>query len=357
MIDVVEIPDPPKRSLSSANVGVSPISKLNILRVIEPGEWEDFTLELASIWKEKYSRVVRCGGAGDMGRDILVYRSENCSEWENFQCKRYRNPMGLTDAVIEIAKLVYYSFIGEYTLPIKYYFVVSQGVSVQLLNALHNPDKLKKEVIKRWDKSCSSKITSLKTVSLTDQITEYIQSVDFAIFDHIPPIKLIELHENTPDHIRRFGAYFPERPEAATPPHLIKSNETVYTKELLRAFSDKEKIKITNDELCDYKRYQDEFSSARRSFYSAENLELFSRDWLKENDSYKKLTEECYDAVSPVIYSDHGNGYKKYLATLTQATSLSYNSHPLNSYIGIKDKKGMCHQLVNYGKVKWVEDE
>jgi len=357
LISVIEIPNPPKRPLSSANVGVSPISKINILRVLEPGEWEDFTLELATIWKKEYSHAVRCGGAGDMGRDIIVYCSDKCSEWENFQCKRYRAPMGVADATLEIAKLVYYSYIGEYTLPIKYYFVASQGVSVQLLNALNNPKKLKNELINRWDKSCASKITSSKKIPLSGEIRKYIQSIDFNIFDHIPPIKLIEFHENTSYHIHRFGACYPERPEAEVPPHVITNNEAVYTKELLIAFSDQEKIEITSDTLCGYKKYQEEFSLARKSFYSAESLERFSRDWLKENESYKKLAEECYDAVSPVVNNEYKNGYKKYLATLVQATSVNYNSHPLHPYIEIKDKKGLCHQLVNFERIKWVEDE
>ena len=54
-MDVTEIPDPPKRSWSSANVGISLMSELNILKVIEPGEWEGFTLELASIWERALS--------------------------------------------------------------------------------------------------------------------------------------------------------------------------------------------------------------------------------------------------------------------------------------------------------------
>ena len=108
MADAIEIADPPTRSLSAANIGVSLISKINILKVIDPDEWEVFTLELASVWKNQYARAVRCGGAGDMGRDVIVYQDDD-SEWENFQCKHYGAPIGIAEAVIELAKLVYYS--------------------------------------------------------------------------------------------------------------------------------------------------------------------------------------------------------------------------------------------------------
>lgn len=356
LIDVIEIDDPPTVSLSSANVGVSLIPKISILKVIEPNEWEVFTLELASVWKKEYPRAVRCGGAGDMGRDVIVYQHDGL-EWENFQCKHYGAPIGIADAVIELAKLVYYTLNGEYSLPKKYYFITPQGVSAKLLNALNNPEKLKGELLARWDKTCASKITSTKAgVPLSEDIKKYIKEVDFGIFDHLPPIKLIELHKDTSYHINRFGASFPERPTAEAPPQNITSNEAIYTEELLKAFSEQKKSSVTAGNLSVHTKHQEEFSSARRSFYSAESLERFSRDWLK-NNSYVKLTEECYDAVSPVVNNDYQNGYKRYLATLTQAASINYSSHPLHPYIEIRDKQGLCHQLVNSEKIKWVEDE
>ena len=354
LIDVIDLADPPTRSLSAANVGVSLISKINILKVIEPNEWEVFTLELASVWKQQYSRAVRCGGAGDMGRDVIVYQDDSAAEWENFQCKHYSSPVGVAEAVIEISKLIYYSLNGEYSLPKKYYFVTPQGVSAKLLNALNNPERLKKELVERWDKTCSTKITSTKAVPLSEDIRLYIQKINFNIFDHLPPIKLIELHENTSYHIHRFGASFPDRPVTESPPQEITSNEAVYTQELLKTFSEQEKVEVTTDNLSTHTRYAEEFSSARKSFYSAESLERFSRDWLR-NNSYAKLTEECYEAVSPIVNNEHKNGYRRYLATLAHATSINYHSHPLHPYIDIRDKKGLCHQLVNSEKIRWVE--
>jgi len=214
---------------------------------------------------------------------------------------------------------------------------------------------LRSELIARWNKSCASKIKSTQTVSLSEEIKEYIKKIDFNIFDHLPPIKLIELHEKTSYHINRFGAFFPERPATEAPPQDLTSSETTYTEELLRAFSEQEEVEVTVDSLSATK-YEEEFSSARRSFYSAESLERFSRDWLK-NNSYIKLTEECYDAVSPVVNNEHKNGYKKYLTTLAHAVSINYSSHPLHPYIEIKDKKGICHQLVNSKKIRWVDYE
>jgi len=352
-LNAVDIPEPPKKRLSPTNVAISPIPKLSILKVIEPGDWEDFTLELATEWKKQFSHVVRCGGAGDMGRDVIAYTSKQHEVWENFQCKRYSgSPISVADAVIEIAKIAYYTFQDEYTVPVKYYFVSPQGISVKLLNLIHNPDKLMNEVIERWEKSCSTKITSLKKILLTNDLQAHIEAFDFSIFDYIPPIKLIEFHENTVYHIPRFGASFPERPKAEEPKSTIEDNELVYTRELLQAFSDHEKVEISNHNLKDYSKYEKEFSSARRCFYSAENLERFSRDWLKD-DSYSLLSEECMDAISPVVNNEHESGYKRYLATLTHATTVNY-AHALNPYIEIKDKKGMCHQLVNIREFKWV---
>ena len=54
------------------------------------GEWEDFVLEWAHSLKAKYAAVQRCGGAGDMGRDVVAYEvNGQVDPWDNYQCKHY----------------------------------------------------------------------------------------------------------------------------------------------------------------------------------------------------------------------------------------------------------------------------
>ena len=73
------------------------------------------------------------------------------------------------------------------------------------------------------------------------------------------------------------------------------------------------------------------------------------------NDCYKELLDECYETISPVVISEHKDGYARYLKVSAQAAGTNYSSHPLHHYIKVQDKKGLCHHLVNEKKVKWVK--
>jgi len=331
----------------------APIPKLKRLEIFDEDTWEDITLEMVYHWKKQYENVVRCGGGGDLGRDVVAYTPNG--QWENFQCKYYAKPLSLDEAIREVGKLIYYSHKGKYTVPKKYYFVAPKGVTTQLLNNLMDSQKLKEELIKRWEKQCRTKITTKHKIELDEDLLSYIDNtIDFQIFDHIPPLDIIELHSQTPYHVIRFGASTRKRPKPANPPQIQETSELTYTSELLLAFGEAEGDAVNNDNITRFPEYEQEFQSARRNYYSAEGLEKFSRDWLP-NDSYKELLDECYETLSPVIMSEHENGYIRYLKALTQAAGTSYSSHPLHHYIKVQDKKGLCHHLVNEKKIKWVK--
>ncbi|MBO0612789.1 ABC-three component system protein [Thiothrix fructosivorans] len=331
------------------------IAPLSRLKILDADRWEDFTLELVYYWKTQYVKVVRCGGGGDMGRDVIAYSNLPSGEWENFQCKHYSSKLNVAQALLEIGKLLYYAYKGELTVPVKYYFVTPLGISTDLLNHLRNSEKLKSALLNRWNDECRSKITSKRdnNIELTDDLQNFIKSVNFHIFDHIPPMEILDLHSNTPFHVTLFGSQIKRRPKIPIPPSNLADNEIIYTSELLRAFSDAEGEKLDTYSLSNNDDYKDEYESARKNFYAAEDLERFSRDWLPDN-SYQELIDECYEVISPTIKKKFENGYERYLSTTEQASIANYSSHPLKDYIKTQDKKGICHQLVNESRIKWV---
>lgn len=330
-----------------------PMAKLTRLDTFDEDTWEDITLELVHHWKTQYHKVVRCGGGGDLGRDVIAYTPDG--DWENFQCKHYAKPLTLDEAIREIGKMIYYSYKGKYSIPIKYYFVSPKGIQTLLLNSLMDSQKLKKELIKRWDKQCRTKITTKHTIELDKELLLYIDnSINFKIFDHVPPLDIIELHSQTPYHVIRFGSIVCKRPKPITPPQIPEISELNYLSELFLAFCDAEKNTVNSSNLVLFPDYEKEFNSARINYYSADGLEKFSRDWLS-NDSYQDLLDECYESISPIIQIDHNNGYARYLKASAQAAVTNYSSHPLHHFIKIKDKKGLCHHLANEKKVKWVK--
>jgi hypothetical protein len=330
------------------------IPPLKRLEIFEAGSWEDFTLQLVHYWKSHYDRVVRCGGGGDMGRDVIAYSNEG-PDWENFQCKHYSVKLNVSQALQEIGKLLYFAHKGQFSVPKKYYFVAPLGVSTDLLNHLMDSSKLKVALIEKWDKCCKDKISSKRGDSkfLDNSLKEFIEAVDFSIFDHIPPMKIIQLHENTPYHSKVFGTALKRRPALESPPDAVKDYEAKYIEELFLAFGDKEGVPLYREGIEEYPDYLDEFYRARKNFYAAEGLDKFSRDWLPDS-CYEELLEECQESILPVIRSKYDDGYQRYLSALSQASLTPYSAHPLSQYIKVQDKKGMCHQLVNIDKVKWV---
>lgn len=356
MTDELEIKSPVTTNDIHTALDVSqgePIPKLKRLEIFDEDTWEDITLELAYYWKKQYQKVVRCGGGGDLGRDVVAYTPNG--DWENFQCKYYAKPLTLDEAIREVGKLIYYSYKGEYSLPNKYYFVSPKGVTTQLLNHLMDSQKLKEALIQRWDKQCRTKITAKHKIELDKDFLSYIDnSINFNIFDHIPPLEIIELHSQTPYHAVRFGASTRKRPKPVTPPQTLETSELLYTSELFLAFSEAENDEVNNVNLEAFPEYEHEYHSARRNYYSADGLEKFSRDWLPK-DCYRELLDECYETISPIVMSNHENGYARYLKVSAQAAVTNFSSHPLHHYIKIQDKKGLCHHLVNEKKVKWIK--
>lgn len=217
---------------------------------------------------------------------------------------------------------------------------------------------MKDELLARWDKSCKDSITSKTSIPLEGELRNYVHNtVDFTIFDDIPPLTLIKLHNNTPYHVFRFGSYHRKRPEPPKAPTNIDwTTEQVYVQALLDAFSEYRGTEITAATLPEFAMLSKEMSSARNNYYSADALDRFSRDWLPVN-CFQDLKEQCYEAISPTILMRHLNAFEKYLKTSDSALKAPYDSHPLNFYMKPQDKKGLCHHLVNNGTFKWTDDE
>lgn len=330
------------------------ITPLKRLEGMEPDAWEKFTLELSEYLSKDYEKMTQCGGSGDLGRDILAYNKDG--KWENYQCKHYSNRLNVAQAITEIGKVIYYSYMQEYTLPSRYYFVTPKGSSSDLIKLFQDVTKIKEELFLRWDKSCKNSIKTKEIIELTDDLKKFIETkVEFKIFEEIPPLKLIQLHRNTKYHSITFGNYHKKRPLVQKAPEEIKDDEYEYIKEFLKALSEYKKYQVTSINISSDSTLKKEFNSVRNNFYSAAALESFSRDYLPPS-SFVDLKEQSYEAISPTIKQKHENGYDKFLKTSDSAITAPYDSHPLNPFIKIQDKKGLCHHLVNDGEFVWSEN-
>lgn len=209
--------DPAPASASTVQGGV-PVLPIQRIRIFSPEEWEDFVHEWADSLRLKYSNVERCGGAGDMGRDVIAFHKDAPDLWDNYQCKHYRDPLKPTDVWIEFGKLVYYTNKEEYSWPSSYFFVAPRGVGTKLSKLLKDPEKLRSGLKAEWDKNCRDKITKGCSVVLDSSLAQYVDTLDFSIFRAKQPLHMIEEHAKTRWHSARFGGGLPNRPPIDAPP-------------------------------------------------------------------------------------------------------------------------------------------
>lgn len=328
------------------------IPPIEILKIYNGEQWEQFTTEWINSLNEQYIRVELLGGAGDMGRDVVAYINE--ADWDNYQCKHYNHPLQPSDIWIELGKLIYYTSIGAFSCPRKYYFIAPQGVGTKLSNLLKKPDSLKLQLIENWEMHCKSKITQTLDLPLDTALLAHLNSIDFSIFDYIPPLTIIDQHAMTRYHADRFDVNLPPRPPISVPPEDPSSSEIPYLRKLMDAYGEHKNCTINTVEDIHDDNIREHYQDSRIEFYSAESLKNFSRDSLPDGE-FEKLQEEIYDGIRDDLRDIHDDGYRRVLAVVKTSRVLQI-SHSLVPSICVKDRGGICHQLANdKDEVRWVK--
>lgn len=333
-----------------------PIHPEDRIKLYSDQEWERFIQEWVDSLRQKYELVERCGGAGDMGRDIIAAIKSGNGLWDNYQCKHYGAPLMPSDIWVELGKLAYYTKRGDYSYPRRYRFIAPRGAGTKLSNLLKKPDELRRELLKNWDGYCREGITSTEKVECDLAMKAHIESLDFAIFQVTPVLRIIEAHSKTRWYAARFGSGLPQRPSPLMPPDVPADNEIGFVGELRRAYSDhlKQDIKDIDADLAGRTDLREHFNDSRVEFYSAEGLRTFSRDTLPPGE-FERLQDEVHSGIKDDLRGVHADGYRRVIAVVKAARALQLTSHPLISRLHNRDRGGICHQLANDGKVRWAE--
>lgn len=355
----VAIPQPPAPPAGlAADVVASglPVHPEDRVRLFSADQWERFVQEWVDSLRDEYELVERCGGAGDMGRDVIATVKGGKGAWDNYQCKHYQKALAPGDVWIELGKLAYYTLKGEYSYPRAYFFVAPQGVGPTLSNLLKKPRALRDGLLSNWDKACRTEITKTEVVECDTAMKAYIESLDFSIFQTKPLLRIIEGHAKTRWHAARFGGGLPQRPGPLAPPSVPAANEAVFVSELRLAYAQhlKQDVKNIDAELAARDDLREHFHDARVEFYSAEGLRTFSRDTLPQGE-FEKLQDEVHSGIKDDVRGAHADGYQRVLAVVRTARALQLTSNPLTTRIHTRDRGGICHQLANDGKVRWVK--
>lgn len=355
-IAIPQPPAPPPGLAADVVAAGLPVHPEDRVRLFSADQWERFVQEWVDSLRDEYELVERCGGAGDMGRDVIATVKGGNGAWDNYQCKRYEKALTPSDVWVELGKLAYYTLKGEYSYPRRFYFVAPQGVGPKLSNVLKKPHKLREDLLANWDKACRTEITKTEVVECDAAMKAHVASLDFSIFQTMPLLRIIEGHAKTPWYVARFGGGLPPRPEPLTPPSVPAANEAVFVGELRRAYAQhlKQDVKDVDAGLTTRDDLREHFHDARVEFYSAEGLRTFSRDTLPQGE-FEKLQDEVHSGIKDEERGDHADGYRRVLAVVKTARALQLTSNPLTTRIHTRDRGGICHQLANDEKVRWVK--
>lgn len=359
--DLNEIaPQPSGTSPSAAHVASGvPVPKAARVLLFSPEEWEEFVEEWATSLFDAYHKVRRFGGAGDFGVDVAGFATDKGfkAPWDNYQCKRYDHPLRPGDVWLEIGKIIYYGFLGEYLPPRKYYFVCSRGVGTTLEQLLNDTAELKKRTRNNWAKHCKDQITSKKEVNLAGALLEFFNTFDFSIFDSKSVLQMIEGHATTGYHAVRFGGGLPLRPKPVSPPVQPTENESRYIRQLLDAYGDHLGVSLGNPgDLEPNDTLSKDYLRQRERFYHAESLRNFARDTVPEG-TFDALQDEIHQAIVDVCEDGHDDGFARMKATIAQAAQTALTANPLVTHTKTQDRQGICHQLANDDRITWVPAE
>jgi hypothetical protein len=332
-------------------------SPRKLLKLYDADEYEEIITEwMESYLKVKYSRIENVGGPGDKGRDIICTYEDG--KWDNYQCKHYEKPLTLSQALSEIAKIIFNVYRKALTsFPQKYYFVSPQGVNIKLRDTLNDAQALKESLVIKWDQTCSSKIITGGRILLDDNLRKYIDNVDFSIFDYIDPDEFIRGFKQTPYYTKRFGQLNKPRPLNFEVNSKIEKRELVYIEKILAAYADYLNKDLNLEKMeSDYSDLKKHFDRQRQNYFSAEYLNAYSRETYDPECKYfDNLKSEIYDGIIDQIEDDANNGFDRLKKVLKRAEQIqTTRDNPLSQHLNVKDRKGICHHLANErDDVKW----
>jgi hypothetical protein len=342
------------------SVNQSGLTPWKMIQTYSSDEWEEFIEEWSEGFNPPYSQVVRLGGAGDKGRDIIGYigdPTDNQSELDIYQCKHYDHALRPTDIYVELGKLCVFTYKNEYKIPRRYRFVAPCGVGTKLHDLLKKPDVLRQELINKWDQYCRKEISDFEEIFLDGDLKTYIESFDFKIVWFLTPHEVLNQHQSTKYWHRRFKIDPPERPENESIPCELQPYELIYTKCLLDAYADhlKQPVESVNT-LKEMPKLFRHFQRSRGCFFAAEALARFSRDNF-EPGAFELIKRHIFDGIIDITEINHSDGYQCVLEVTKAATLMPLPKSDLLPFIGPADKKGVCHHLANDEVIVWCQHE
>ncbi len=151
------------------------------------------------------------------------------------------------------------------------------------------------------------------------------------------------------------------RPANVPVPDVASNDEQTYINELYFAYGDAEEIDSFSDsDLARLPDYSKDLDERRIDFYAAETIRrgVLELGGGSLSNQFDVLKDETFSGVKDTAKRTYANGFERMLSVMEQAVVTPVTNYLLSAspyWISGKIKKGVCHHLVNDGKLVWVK--
>lgn len=196
-----------------------------------------------------------------------------------------------------------------------------------------------------------------------DDITAKIATLFVFILEKIASDISLVSSTAPPIEIRLDGLYLNgekvKLPDKLVPPDTPEDHEAVYIAELLLAYAEAEGADISRDAIPH--KYLSNYNQQRQNYFNALAVRRRVRDvFPSEVDEFDALKTETYDGIIDVHSGEFEHGFARLCAVLSQASIITIQQSLLGTqlkWVSNSVKKGVCHILVDEGKIRWVVNE
>jgi hypothetical protein len=96
---------------------------------------------------------------------------------------------------------------------------------------------------------------------------------------------------------------------------------------------------------------------SRERFYCAETIREFAKDAVPPEFPFEEVQDSVFDTVIDTATDlSWPCGLRRLNAVADKAALLTLTSSPYQYYLKPKSLQGICHQLANLGRLKWVHN-
>lgn len=329
-----------------------PIKYDRLILIMDDDELEQFCRQ----WVEglaDYVEVHRFAGPGDKGRDVVGFVTPQRHEgsWDNYQCKQYRERLGLNDGLLAVGKVLYHASRGEFIAPRRFYFVAPKGLNQKLAALIDKPSEFKQALIDKWDAACASKIVTGQKIAIDAALQSVIEAFDYTAIYKVTVDEMMADPAIKPLLFAKWGADPGDYPRGVVPTD-VTIDELKYVRALVDAYGEREGAAFADanavfanathgSDLRDHReRYfeADAFQKFYRDSTSPEVIATFRKDI--HFGVKAKLKESAADTLARV------DAVMSHVATVTPAG-------PLSKYAYVPVRQGVCHHLVNDDEMSW----